>query len=164
MMTPNLDNRVLVTILGYLKEKNDEELAEELFRMIAEESYFLSPVSFSKKPIIQRDGSLRLENDTKLRFPTVRNEEGKAYYPAFTERSELQKWDIDFNIHTVLTLCIDDYVDMLTLDNENAGIVLNPFNQSFIIDKDFLIHLLQVRKENKPEDVRKTILDGLKHV
>ena len=53
---------------------------------------------------------------------------------------------------------------MLTLDNENAGIVLNPFNQSFIIDKDFLIHLLQVRKENKPEDVRKTIMDGLKHV
>jgi hypothetical protein len=25
---------VLVTILGYLKEKNDEELAEELFRMV----------------------------------------------------------------------------------------------------------------------------------
>ena len=34
MMTPNLDNRVLVKILGYLKEKNDEELAEELFRMV----------------------------------------------------------------------------------------------------------------------------------
>ena len=163
-MTPNLDNRVLVGLLDYLKEKSDKDYMEEMFRMIAEESYFLTPVSFSKKPIIQRDGALRLENDTKLQFPTVRNEEGKAYYPVFTDRMELEKWDIDFNVHTVLTLCIDDYVEMLSMDKENAGIVLNPFNQSFIIDKDFLIHLLQVRKENKPEDVRKTILDGLKHV
>ena len=66
-----------------------------------------------------------------------------------------------FRKTTVLTLCIDDYVDLLRNDPSVSGIVINPFNQSFIVSKEMLEHVLDVRHQNKPFDKRHTILQDL---
>lgn len=161
-MQPSLDNRQLCLLLDVLKEKEDSQLMEEAFRLISEESYFLTAVNFSKKPVVQKDGSLLLEKNTDIRFPLLANNKKETFYPAFTSQMELDKWKQNLDETTILTLCVDDYVDLLNNDPTVWGIVINPFNQSFLVSKEMLRHILEVRKQNKPFDHRHTILQDLK--
>lgn len=161
-MEPSLDNRQLETLFDIAKEQEKTEIMEEIFRLISEEAYFLTCVNFSKKPVIQKDGSLLLEKNTDIKFPLLANNEKQTFYPAFTSRMELDLWKQDLEKNTVLTLCIDDYVDLLRNDPSVSGIVINPFHQSFIVSKEMLEHILDVRHQNKPYDKRHTILQDLK--
>lgn len=160
-MEPSLDNRQLEMLFDIAKEKENNDVMEEIFRLISEQAYFLTCVNFSKKPVIQKDGSLLLEKNTDIKFPLLANSAKETYYPAFSSRMELDLWKQDLEKTTILTLCIDDYVDLLRNDPSVSGIVINPFNQSFIVSKEMLEHVLDVRHQNKPFDKRHTILQDL---
>ena len=67
-MEPSLDNRQLEMLFDIAKEKEDNDVMEEIFRLISEQAYFLTCVNFSKKPVIQKDGSLLLEKIPTLSF------------------------------------------------------------------------------------------------
>jgi hypothetical protein len=151
----------LCILLDVLKEREDQDVLEEAFRLIAEQSYFLGVVYFSKQPIMQKDGSLRLQPMTEIKFPMLVNNEKQTFYPAFTDYMELKKWDQNGDQGMALPFCIDDYVEILEQDNTVSGIVINAFNQSFIVYKEMLEHLLEVRKQNKPYDKRRTFLEDI---
>ncbi|WP_281677189.1 SseB family protein [Eggerthia catenaformis] len=157
----NLDNRRIELLLDYLSNQSNEDYYEQLFTYVAESSYFYVLVSFSKRPVAQKDGSYLLQDDTNISFPVLTNSRGK-YYPVFTSLKECEKW-IEYDVHkaTVLTLCIDDFIDILNRDTKGMGIVINAFNQSFIISKEMLIHLKKVRDQNHPIH-RHTIFEHLK--
>lgn len=160
-MEPSLDNRQLCILLDVLKEREDSDVLEETFRLIAEQSYFLGVVNFSKQPIVQKDGSLRLQPMTEIKFPMLVNGDKQTFYPAFTDYMELKKWDQNSDQGMALPFCIDDYVEILEQDPTVSGIVINAFNQSFIVYKEMLQHLLEVRKQNKPYDKRRTFLQDI---
>ena len=154
-------NRQLCILLDVLKEREDSDVLEETFRLIAEQSYFLGVVNFSKQPIVQKDGSLRLQPMTEIKFPMLVNGDKQTFYPAFTDYMELKKWDQNSDQGMALPFCIDDYVEILEQDPTVSGIVINAFNQSFIVYKEMLQHLLEVRKQNKPYDKRRTFLQDI---
>lgn len=159
--TQTLHNKRVSELLNEIKTQASDDLYEELFSEIAERAGFLSLVHFSKQPVAQKDGSYLLQDDTNIQFPVLVSPEKRTYYPAFTDMMEMQKWeDQDLKASSILTLHVDDYVEMLKRDKGNHGIVINPFNQSFIIEKEMLDHLIEVRDKEQPVK-RRTIFDNM---
>ena len=157
----SLDNRRLVVLLDTLREHPDDTLYEELFTLIAESSYFYVAAHFDKQPVRQKDGSYLLQNDTHMTFPRLYDDNGVYYYPAFTSLDELEKWqDEEVKKASILTLCIDDFLDMLHHDEGTSGVVINPYTQSFLLFKGMMEHLYEVREKAHPFH-RHTILEHL---
>ena len=80
----NCGDNCVPYILDIAKEKENNDVMEEIFRLISEQAYFLTCVNFSKKPVIQKDGSLLLEKNTDIKFPLLANSAKETYYPAFS--------------------------------------------------------------------------------
>ena len=89
------------------------------------------------------------------------DDNGVYYYPAFTSLDELEKWqDEEVKNASILTLCIDDFLDMLHHDEGTSGVVINPYTQSFLLFKGMMEHLYEVREKAHPFH-RHTILEHL---
>lgn len=138
-----LENPVLKELFQKLKKaKEDDEYAQilnQLAEEIAMNAHFLSVVNLSEEPEEQSDGSFMLKENTEISFPMLTNQENQAFYPIFIDWEELYKWQ-DLKKENLRTAIFnfDDYLSMV-FDNENSyGIVINPFSDNFLLDKENL--------------------------
>jgi hypothetical protein len=68
-------------------------------------------------------------------------QDGKSFYPAFTDWGELKKWQSITSPPKTLILSFDDYAAMVLQKEEVEGVVINPFGDNFLMNHQTLTHL-----------------------
>lgn len=137
-MNANIKNPLFVKALNtFVKEKN--ELNEFNFIKELILTKFLSPCKVTGKY-----ENRVLKKGTNISFYTIKNKSGEIFYPIFTDVIELRKWTQE-SVETML-FTYDQYMTLISDDEECSGIVINPFEQNLIIDKR-LINYINIRRK-----------------
>ncbi|WP_335998232.1 enhanced serine sensitivity protein SseB [Fusobacterium polymorphum] len=153
-----VENQRLKELLKKIDEDNSPELENEILEEIIMKVNFLSYIN-----------SNELESTFgNINFNVLKTDDNKTYLPAFTDLEELSKWGIPEKMNTI-TLNFDDYAEII-LDNDSIdGLVINPFGDYYIIPKEDLKDLKEMKKERlKVNEVRieansKILIDEPKH-
>ncbi|WP_427171589.1 enhanced serine sensitivity protein SseB [Fusobacterium nucleatum] len=137
------ENQRLKELLKKIDEDNSPELENEILEEIIMKVNFLSYIN-----------SNELESTFgNIDFNILKTDDNKIYLPAFTDLEELSKWAIPENMNTI-TLNFDDYVEII-LDNNIDGLVINPFGNYYIISKQGLKELKEMKLERlKVNEIR----------
>ena len=134
-MNKTNENERLKKLLKKIDEDNSPELDNEILEEIIMKANFLSYIN-----------SNELESTFgNINFNILKTDDDKTYLPAFTDLEELSKWGIPEKMNTI-TLNFDDYVEII-LDNNIDGLVINPFGDYYIISKEGLKELKEMKKE-----------------
>lgn len=138
-----LENPSIRTLLEKRKSvdlNNKEEttsIMNELISEIVFNSKFLSPVNISKPPVYDAEGKLMLTPDTSITFVLLDNGKGERFFPIFTETAELEKWE-NLQTPTTVQLEFDRYAAMLDRNDNCEGIVINPFSDNLLVNKQIV--------------------------
>ena len=157
-MNKTNENERLKKLLKKIDEDNSPELENEILEEIIMKVNFLSYIN-----------SNELESTFgNINFNVLKTDDNKTYLPAFTDLEELSKWGIPANMNTI-TLNFDDYAEII-LDNDSIdGLVINPFGDYYIIPKEGLKDLKEMKKERlKVNEIRietnsKVLISESKH-
>ena len=157
-MNKTNENERLKKLLKKIDEDNSPELENEILEEIIMKANFLSYIN-----------SNELESTFgNIDFNVLKTDDNKTYLPAFTDLEELSKWGIPANMNTI-TLNFDDYAEII-LDNDSIdGLVINPFGDYYIIPKEGLKDLKEMKKERlkvneiKIESNSKILISEPKH-
>ena len=156
-MNKTNENERLKKLLKKIDEDNSPELDNEILEEIIMKVNFLSYIN-----------SNELESTFgNINFNVLKTDDNKTYLPAFTDLEELSKWGIPEKMNTI-TLNFDDYVEII-LDNNIDGLVINPFGDYYIIPKEGLKDLKEMKKERlkvneiKIESNSKVLISEPKH-
>ena len=156
-MNKTNENERLKKLLKKIDEDNSPELDNEILEEIIMKANFLSYIN-----------SNELESTFgNINFNVLKTDDNKTYLPAFTDLEELSKWGIPEKMNTI-TLNFDDYVEII-LDNNIDGLVINPFGDYYIIPKEGLKDLKEMKKERlkvneiKIESNSKILISEPKH-
>ena len=151
------ENQKLKELLKKMYEDNSSELENEILEEIIMKVNFLSYIN-------SNENETNFEN---INFNVLTTDDNKIYLPVFTDLEELSKWGIPEKMNTI-TLNFDDYVEII-LDNNIDGLVINPFGDSYILSREWLKELKDMKKERlKVNEVRieansKILIDKPKH-
>lgn len=125
-------------LVGALELKYAENTPDHR-KMVMEEilhAKFLSPVILSPLPKPDEKGAMKLTPETKVQLPMLTAKDGKHYFMAFTDISELDKWSRGTK-HTVFGFTFNDYVGMLR-GSDSDGVVINPMGKSMVLPRQMV--------------------------
>lgn len=121
-----LDGNELIeeAIANFYKENNQEtfiNILETIRHRMHADGHFIFPV-------------LTDENDPeRFAFCTIQSNDGKVWQAAFTSQEEFEKGENA----TVISYFIDSALKSC-LDTDNAGIIINPWGQAFLLEKGLI--------------------------
>ena len=85
------------------------------------------------------NGTGRLKEGNSFSFVQLTAPDGTQFFPAFTNWMEVRKGDMFLSEDTMcLTLTFDDY---MTIVEDDAGVVVNPFSDNVIFPNEGLKHM-----------------------
>lgn len=96
---------------------------------------FLAPVLINQA-LAKPDGSAVYEEEgSNIKFVLLEDEEsGLSYFPAFSSRAEMMKWRNDAE-QEAINLRLKDYAAILDgAEGKYAGVVIDAFSHSLILD------------------------------
>ena len=135
-MNKTNENERLKKLLKKIDEDNSPELENEILEEIIMKTTFISYIN-----------SNELESTFgNINFNVLKTDDNKTYLPAFTDLEELSKWGIPANMNTI-TLNFDDYAEIILGNDSIDGLVINPFGDYYIISKEGLKELKEMKKE-----------------
>lgn len=135
-----LENFRLKVLLNEMKENRTDSVMNMIFDEIVMKAHFLSVVFFSQEPEANDGGTATFRKDTVMRLPMLSSQDGKSFYPVFTDHEELAKWQ-QMEKPKTLILTFDDYASMVLKNEQAAGIVVNPFSNNLVLDRRMIEHL-----------------------
>ena len=126
---------LLESIKQMKKDMNNKSLfIKELYKAV-----FLCPVIIDKQEgSDENDTAVHNNQETKISLIHITSKTGETYLMAFSEWSEVRKWNPEITQKTLL-LSFDDYKNfLLSSASQYEGFVLNPFGENRIISKEFM--------------------------
>ncbi|WP_409198117.1 SseB family protein [Methanobrevibacter acididurans] len=138
-----LQNDRLKEVIKNLHENYNED-TEEKFLAELKNASFLAPadikVEEDLKEKIESDGTITLDKNTPMNFMLISSEDGKNFFPAFTDEEELSK---DPEKKDAIIINLETYLEMLDSNTEEniASIAINPFGEAIVIPKEMLIDI-----------------------
>lgn len=87
---------------------------------------------------LKEGDTLRIEEEVRLQFDTMKNEAGVEYMPLFTDEEELGRGN---TTNVTLNVPIEMILMNGMMSERVAGVVINPFGQPYVIGKEELQHL-----------------------
>lgn len=117
-----------------------EEMMNLIYEEFAMNSRFISVILLSEEPVPNEDGTAVFNEGATMQLPLLTAPDGSRFYPAFTDKEEMAKWQDMKEPKTVL-LSLHDYVALVMKNEDTNGIVVNPFSENMMVDKKILEHL-----------------------
>lgn len=135
---PTVKNPQLVEALAELKEHNTQGAAKNLMETL-KGAQLIAPVIIDNMPedLDLSDGK---QFQTNAKFTMLQQKDGSRYFPAFTDWLEVLKWRNDPEINTVV-MTVEQYANLMQRSGEASGIVINPSEQGYLIDRPHLAQL-----------------------
>lgn len=106
---------------------------------------FIMPVLINGEVHEDKDGKQTISEGATFSFPTIASPEGQQYFMAFTDGTELQKYQSKQPLHA-LTFGFDDYAAVIMQNKEIAGFVVDPYGTNVVYPRD-LVQSLKEQKE-----------------
>ena len=120
-------------------EKRMQVLQAKELRMLslAMVGHYIVPIQHEGPAEVMEDGRIHFNKDTKLKFPVMKNAEGKIFLPVFTDGVEFsKKFGKDGFEGGVF-----GFQDVLRFIQDKEGFVINPMGQNIMIPKDRILAL-----------------------
>ena len=111
------------------------EQSEKALIAALKKTEFLAPVLINQA-LANPDGSAVYEEEgSNIKFVLLEDEESKlSYFPAFSSRAEMMRWRNDAE-QEAINLRLKDYAAMLdSAEGKYAGVVIDAFSHSLILD------------------------------
>ena len=111
------------------------EQSEKALIAALKKTEFLAPVLINQA-LAKPDGSAVYEEEgSNIKFVLLEDEEsGLSYFPAFSSRTEMMRWRNDAE-QEAINLRLKDYAAMLeSAEGKYAGVVIDAFSHSLILD------------------------------
>jgi hypothetical protein len=121
---------------------NQNALLEE----IIVRAKFLTVFESSTKINETKNQTAVIEKGTRMSFPMITDAEGHAFQPVFADWAELGKWQSLKKPPQSLVVSFDDLHAMISQQQNIAGIVINPFGESFVMSREWMA-ALKIRKD-----------------
>ncbi len=126
----NVENPRLKELFAERKQCGSGEMAEVMNKMAEEivmNARFLSLVQTEKAD----GGKMRIS------FALLNDDKGRRFYPLFTDTEELMKWPLaQGESPETMALIFDNYAQMIVDRNAADGIVINPFSDNLMVEKE----------------------------
>ncbi len=146
-------NRTIERAIACFHEKSNQEnliaLLESIRRRMHEDGHFLIPVIPPQPALDMLDISkLRVgdtvtsEEDLSFRLHHVQTKDGQIWLAAFTSGEELEKGERT----SVISYFIDSMIRGCA-DMPEAGIIINPWGQSFLLTKELMQLILEADRQ-----------------
>ena len=126
-----VSNPMMVGSIELLKAEDTPE-HRQMFLDELQKAKFLSPVVIDPVPVPDENGRVTIARDAKVQFPMLSTEDGRKFFMAFTDWTELKRWRDEENQQT-FAMNFDDYAGMLLRKDAQGnispalGFVINPF-------------------------------------
>lgn len=149
---PDLKNEELVKAMNTLKQNENPQTQGAFVAAAVKASYF-APVDVldSEGKPIEGDGKMQVPKDAKFSFKLLKNTEGQAFFPVFTDINEFQKWNKDEKIKTIVV----NFPQMASLAmkkaDEATGIAINPLSHNLVFTQDLIKNLIAHLQKQQAE-------------
>ena len=128
-MNENLNDFINAFLLDGSKQ------SEKALIAALKKAEFLAPVLINQVLAKPDGGAVYEEEGSNIKFVLLEDEEsGLSYFSAFSSRAEMMKWRNDAE-QEAISLRLKDYAAMLDgADGKYAGVVIDAFSHSLILD------------------------------
>ena len=134
----SITNPALVQGLELLHTENTPAQQNRVLDEVVMRARFLSPV------VLPEHGQ-KGQTDA-IQFQLISTQDGRAFFPAFTDLGELRKLSGP-KIQNTVVLTFDNYAAMLASNPTVAGFVINPMGRPLTLERDFVAHLARRKQE-----------------
>lgn len=119
-------NMMLIESIKDHERQNLRETEEVLINNLLEATFLV--------PVLKN----RESNDGEINLLSIQNVKGDYFFPVFTEKNELEKWN-EFPGKQVIFMDLFDYNDIFSSEeNKWSGIVVDPFGSNLVLNTVFI--------------------------
>ncbi|HHZ05494.1 MAG TPA: SseB family protein [Clostridiales bacterium] len=150
-------NPNLAKSIAAMRENNTEETRNLMVNEVMRTG-FLTPAQMDPIPEVDADGRAILTKDTKISFMNLKNNDGGSYLGAFTEKAEIERWNAEDKLQTIMVTFDDLAHIVLTSNGQLNGFVINPFHESITFESDLIANLAEQKRafqSKTNEDIKK---------
>lgn len=126
----------------FKKGNFDQEALTAVMNEIADEiitrAKVLVPATLSQPARDDGEGGQFVPPNTNLSFVLIAGG-GRNFLPVFTETEEFLKWQSDEERPVTVQMDFDSFVQMAASHGSCAGIVINPFSDNLMINREMLL-------------------------
>lgn len=140
-----VSNPQLIEAMQDLHKENTPLNQGRVLDLVLNHASFLAPVLLAPPPP-GANVPEHLKGKAAVQFQLTTTKEGKAFFPAFTDWAELQKFCGQRELK-VMMLRFDNYAKMILQDTRTAGLVINPMGLSLTLDRDNVERLAKKKAE-----------------
>ena len=154
VMNPSFCRAANVFFQAYSIKRADRILELNMFRELVK-AEFLIPADTEQLDIERNGGDkCTFKKNSCFGIPLIKNSQGKAFYPIFTDWYQLRLFDKNSKYSGLII----NYKDIWQMVEKVDGAVINPFGFNFILDKNMAgIIDNAVKEENEKEASKKPI-------
>lgn len=136
-----ITNPALVKAMDEMKAARTQQ-NEVAFVNALKAARFFVPANINKvqQAEANADGTVELKEQPQVRFLLFNNQEGKKYFPLFTDIDEYRKWE-KHKEQQLAALSFRDLCQILQKNTDAAGAVINPFGQNIMIPNETLFRV-----------------------
>lgn len=138
-----ISNPQLVEAMEALHKENTPLNQGKVLDLVLNHAAFLAPVILAPQG---PNAPQNLKGKTAIQFQLTTTKDGRAFFPAFTDWQELNKF-CGPKEQKVVMLRFDNYAHMVLQDNRIAGLVINPRGLSLTLDRDNIDRLAKKKAE-----------------
>ena len=145
-MKKPIENPELVEALAALHQENTPQNQGRVLELVLHHAVLLTPAVVTPPPQAQQGGTAAADQKTAIQFQLITTKDGRPFFPAFTDWTELRKFCGPKQQQTLL-LRFDDYVAMLQRNDKAHGFVINPMGLSLTLDRGTVMSLFKKKQE-----------------
>lgn len=144
-----VSNPMMVGSIELLKAEDTPE-HRQMFLDELQKAKFLAPVVIDPVPQPDEKGQVKIARDAKIQFPMLSTEDGRKFFMAFTDWTELKKWRDEENQQT-FAMNFDDYAGMLLRKDAQGnispalGFVINPFGGNIVVTREMVASMIAAK-------------------
>ena len=157
-------NKDLIASMKQLMEQPSMENERNVY-IAMQDAIFMMPVILEEYTEREDIGPRVVDSQSgaSMQVAQFSNEEGQALYPAFTDFDEVNQWDIDLATQNIRLLRMDVpmFEEMLKLNPDISGFVINPFNENIVITATQLQRFNEIKEEEAQRDALITPMSRL---
>ena len=144
-----VSNPMMVGSIELLKAEDTPE-HRQMFLDELQKPKCLSPVVIDPVPVPDENGRVTIARDAKVQFPMLSTEDGRKFFMAFTDWTELKRWRDEENQQT-FAMNFDDYAGMLLRKDAQGnispalGFVINPFGGNIVVTREMVASMIAAK-------------------
>lgn len=130
------------------------KLLEAIRNRMNNDGYFIIPIETPQAAVdmidlehIKVGDVVTAKEDLHFRMRQLETKDGRQWLVAFTSQKEMQKGESS----SVISNFMDQFLDAV-LDMDVAGVILNPWDKFFLLDKELIQIVIDANKKPKPQN------------